>query len=465
MPLKYDQLDPTSIEIFGKRLIGKCLREVIGEVEIPQIEADKSVSGRTRGSLGNIVEKYYYGITPESDGTPDFLEARVELKTTPIKKLQNGDYSAKERLVLGMIDYIAEADKDFSSSSYFKKNEKLMLLSYLHEDNKLIGDVEFMLAKLYEFNNLPQEDQRIIREDWGKINQKLKAGLAHELSEGDTLYLGACTKSATGGNRRTQVGGVPAKPRAYSYKSSYMTQLLRRELGIVEDSEKVVKTADLDVTKTFEQQVEERFGPYIGKTVSQIESELGLNLKPTSKGRFATVARAIMGVKKHKIEEFEAAGVMMKTVQLRGDGKPKEHMSFPTFKYKEIVNEIWDGDEEDGDIRAAIQKRFESRFFFVVFKCTDQCKKDEERTLEKAFFWSMPQTDLEEVHRVWLETINRIKAGQAENLPGAKWSPVSHVRPHAANKLDTYETPQGDNLTKKCFWLNQDYIKKQIENN
>lgn len=464
MTVKYDQLDPYSIELYGKRLVGRNLRGIDGELEIPQNELDKSVSGKTRGSLGNIVEKYYFGITPESDGTPDFLQARVELKTTPIKKLQSGDYSAKERLVLGMIDYIAESKRDFHSSSYYKKNEKMMLLSYLHEDNKLIGDVSFLLAKLYEFKNLPIEDQRIIRDDWNKINQKLKDGLAHELSEGDTLYLGACTKSATGENRRKQIGDTPAKPRAYSYKSSYMTQLLRRELGTYEDSERIIKSQELDETKTFEQQVEERFKPFIGKTVSEIESALKIKYKLNTKAKFAILAREMMGVKKSKIEEFESAGVIMKTIQLRSDGKPKEHMSFPTFKYTEIINEVWDGDEEDGENRAQIQKICESRFFFVVFRCADKCKKEEERTLERAFFWSMPTYDLEEVQRVWSETIRRINHGQAEKLPGAKWSHVSHIRPHAKNKLDAYETPDGKHVTKKCFWLNQEYIQRQIEN-
>ena len=37
----------------------------------------------------------------------------------------------------------------------------------------------------------------IIKKDWELINQKIKDGKAHELSEGDTFYLGACTKGST----------------------------------------------------------------------------------------------------------------------------------------------------------------------------------------------------------------------------------------------------------------------------
>ena len=458
--MPYDKQNPDSIEEYGKRLLGGSLTTVLGAREIPSEQKSMLVSGRTRGSLGNVVEKYYYGITPENDGTPDFPEAGVELKTTPVRKTSKNAYVAKERLVLGMIDYIAEAERDFASSSYFKKNNKLMLLSYLHEENKTIGEVKFLLAKLYEFEKLPKEDQKIIREDWEKINIKIKAGLAHELSEGDTLYLGACTKSATSQNRRDQIGGIPAKPRAFSYKQSYMSQLFKREVGEDKDVERLLSERELSEDKTFEQQVIERFAPFIGKSVSAIITELELELNPKQKDKFATLARAMLGVKKKRIEEFEAAGVRMKTIQLKSDGTPKEAMSFPGFKYTEVVNEVWDGDEEDGQIQAAFQKQLESRFLFIVYRCSDVCGAEEDRIFEKAFFWTMPQSDLYEAQRVWEETVARISNGDAQNLPKATESSVAHVRPHGKNAEDTSITPQGEYVTKKCFWLNIDYLKE-----
>lgn len=38
---------------------------------------------------------------------------------------------------------------------------------------------------------------KVIQSDWEKIVNKVKIGEAHNLSEGDTLYLGACTKGST----------------------------------------------------------------------------------------------------------------------------------------------------------------------------------------------------------------------------------------------------------------------------
>lgn len=479
--MPYDPLDPASIEKYGKRLIGGSLNTILGVKQIPDSERSLLVSGRTRGSLGNIVESYYYGIHPKNDGTPDFPEAGVELKTTPVKKGTKGQFSAKERLVLGMIDYVAEAKRDFTTSSYFKKNKKLMLLSYLHQDTKTIGQVKFLLAKLYEFNMLPKEDQKIIREDWEKINNKVKAGLAHELSEGDTLYLAACTKSATSANRRMQMNGVEAKPRAFSYKSSYMTQLFKREVGADEDVERLLTEDELIKNKTFEEIVIGRFTSFIGKTVKDIAKELDIELNPNQKDKFATLARAMMGVKKKKIAEFVAAGVTMKTIQLKADGTPKEAMSFPTFKYMDVINEVWDGDEEDGDARAAFQKQLESRFLFIVYRCADKCEALEERIFEKAFFWTMPQEDLVEAEKVWRTTLGLINTGKiVKNIkinkqnksiretyfPSSSSNRVAHVRPHGSNASDTYPLPVNDQLTgedaytKHCFWLNISYLKE-----
>ena len=45
-------------------------------------------------------------------------EAGVELKATPFKKLKNGKYSSKERLVLNIINYEKVANENFETSSF-----------------------------------------------------------------------------------------------------------------------------------------------------------------------------------------------------------------------------------------------------------------------------------------------------------------------------------------------------------
>lgn len=74
----------------------------------------------------------------------------------------------------------------------------------------------------------------------------------------------------------------------------------------------------------------------------------------------------------------------------------------------------------------------------------------------------MPYSDIQKAKEVWLETVKKIKNGGAADLPKKSEHSISHVRPHAQNANDTYETPQGNHVVKKCFWLNSQYIRDKI---
>ncbi len=65
----------------------------------------------------------------------------------------------------------------------------------------------------------PLEDLRIIKDDWETIIKKIRDGMAHELSESDTLYLSACVKgSGHGKNMRPQPNSeILAKQRALKF--------------------------------------------------------------------------------------------------------------------------------------------------------------------------------------------------------------------------------------------------------
>ena len=61
-----------------------------------------------KGAAGNVIEESWFGYRPNSDPTPDFEEAGVELKVTPFEKTAKG-IRAKERLVCDMLNYINDS--------------------------------------------------------------------------------------------------------------------------------------------------------------------------------------------------------------------------------------------------------------------------------------------------------------------------------------------------------------------
>jgi hypothetical protein len=179
------------------------------------------------------------------------------------------------------------------------------------------------------------------------------------------------------------------------------------------------------------------------------------------------LTKAILGIDTgKKIEEFDKADIQVKTVRVQPNGLPKENISFPNFKYEEIIKKDW----EDSDFKSIL----EQKFFFVFYQMDNECLK-----LQKVKFWNMPQADIEEGKKVWLKTVELIKKGnivksispkgiRKTNFPKQSENRVCHVRPHARNSTDTYKLPVPDKVTgqweytKHCFWLNAGYIKSTI---
>ena len=85
----YDQTNPSSIESFGRRLIGSTLKKMAGAEEIPLDNLKDTEGVHFKGKFGKMVETYYYGINPKNEPcSPDFVEAGVELKTNSLKKVK-----------------------------------------------------------------------------------------------------------------------------------------------------------------------------------------------------------------------------------------------------------------------------------------------------------------------------------------------------------------------------------------
>lgn len=464
LDLPYDKHSKESILKYAQLLLGKSLWELHPEAK--QIQSGK-------GGLGNAVEKFHFKYDPNSKSEADFAEAGIELKCTPLKRLPDGSMVSKERLVLNMIDYVEESKKNFYESSFWKKNELLLLMFYLHEELKLSFDELFKIIRLWNF---PETDLKIIKDDWTVIHNKILAGKAHELSEGDTFYLAACTKgSKAGAEMREQPNSNEKAPqRAYSIKSKYINSIILDSLKYPEmfndvymsdkqrqkiekslaDTESVVRDVrDYNDGETFEQLIERKFSKFYGKTIAQIETELNVNFGQ-AKSMAYNVCRAILGVKANKIAEFEKAGIAIKTIRLEQNGNLKESMSFPNVNYKEIV-------EEDCWENSALYEMFTQRFLFVVFR-KPEIKNDKEARLEKVMFWTMPTKDLEQGRILWQDTRDKVAAGNYEHFIKSSDNPVCHIRPKAQNAADTTESAQGFQVKKMCYWLNREYVVKTI---
>jgi len=458
MELPYNPKDKKSVIDYAKLLKGKTLRQICDPVIL-----EHNYTGK--GNFGQILEKFYFGYDPNSKSEADFFEIGVELKTSPLRQLRNNEYRSKERLVLNIINYIEVVNQKFEDSDFWTKNANILLIFYLHQAGYDILDY---LIKLVDEWNFPDTDLEIIRKDWELIKKKIADGKAHELSEGDTFYLGACTKGANSQTTRRQpFSDIPAKQRAYSLKQGYVNHIIasiaNEPTGVYG---KLIPSVIIAKNQTIEDVVISKFKPYYGKTVEEILAIIGIQINVTAKSFYADLTKAILGIELNQhIEEFEKAEIMVKTVRLNDKNLPKEDISFPNFKYTEIVNEEW----EDTDFKQIL----EHKFLFVFFQYEKKAL-----VLRKVKFWNMPYTDILEAEKVWTRTKKIVQEGDIvkrfsvvrrfTNFPNKSFNSVAHVRPHAKNAADTYPLPVRDKntmaleYTKHCFWLNNTYVRDEI---
>lgn len=435
MELDYDSTSKVSIWQTARKLRGKTLREA---TTIPREILDNP---KSKGDLGTLVENLFFLISPGNSPEPDFPVAGLELKTTGVVPAKNGGWRAKERLVLSMIDYHGLVKESWTSSSLLRKCGSVLILFYEYVKELAVIDRKFVLDPiLYE---LPNEDIHQIRLDWETIQAKVLAGKAHELSEGDTFYLGACRKGSGGPNeplRSQPFSDVKAKSRAFCFKQGYLDSIIQSH------SDSFTELAS-GTYKSVSEATVARFEPYLGQTVDQLAERFNFHKdNPNLKQYHRLLAQKILGGKAETVKELVKAGIELKTIRIDARGRCREAMSFPNFEFNSIISEDW----EDSEFFA----RLERKFLFVVFRSRD----DGTERLDKVVYWNMPFVDREEARAVWERTKERVRI-DARNLPKPTDSRVAHVRPKAKNAQDRIPTPQGGFHTRQAFWLNKKYIE------
>lgn len=473
----FDRRNPLSIYEFSRFLIGNSLHSLFGDTAVMQKRKGK-------GGLGQMVEELFFKYDVNSNREADFQDANVELKCTPLLKSKiDGSFKIKERLVCTMIDYFELVNTRFEDSHLIAKCRLMLLLFYLHTPDTNIYDFEFLFRILWE---LPEKDLILIKKDYDTIVEKVKNGEAHLISEGDTLYLGACRKGQKGDSPQEQpYSDIKANKRAFSLKPAYMRYILNHVTGSGADhytnystpqqiDYELVSSSELK-TQSLEDIILNRFKSYIGLDYLQICNKLGIT-PYQSKSKYADVAALIASDGKSKrlstSEEFIKSGIIMKTVRLRANGMPRESMSFKNIDYQEIFdNDEW--------IDSELYELFTNRFLFVVFKpvknssftihnnSTGKYVTENTFVLDKVFFWTMSPDELEIAKKYW----HHIRKNVLDNNIHLKafWNiaehKLFHVRPKATNKAQMTSNPHGGNAEKYCYWFNADFVKQIIDRN
>lgn len=222
---------PTLMEK-SKWLEGKTLVQVGEEIK----KHDPSSRVLTKGSVGHIIEKEFFGIEKNSDANPDIVHLDVEVKTTPLKyNKSRTKISVKEPLSLNIINYRKEVkNNNLKESSLYKKNKKVLFIAFLHDSKKQRS--EYVILKVF----LWEMDDKVIKElepDYNLIIGKIRQGKAHEIHQGEHKYLTLCPKhngkfkdpNCKRSKTKQPFSDKPAEIRAFRLKNRYMNKILAKQ--------------------------------------------------------------------------------------------------------------------------------------------------------------------------------------------------------------------------------------------
>lgn len=335
--MEFDSID--ELVEYSKKIIGRTLNDIIDENR--QNEIDHTMH-ETKGILGNLVETEFYHYPNNNIADADFENLGVELKTTGMIKNSRG-IRAKERLTLSMINYMEIINEEFENSHLLDKNKLILILWYCYEKGVDFKDFKFITLFLYSLSR----DEDIIRNDFNIIKNKVIEGKAHEISEGDTTYLGACIKGRNRKDTRIQpYSDIPARSRAFCLKNKYMTLLLNE---MMENKKLPLKKNRVDYLSVTEY-VKDKMKDYFGKTQLEIAEEIGIKLDNTKnlpKNLNKMISDKLIGKDSelsYKDEIFKYSSYIIKNSPIVKNKGFKERMSFRTIKISDFDDE-WEDSE------------------------------------------------------------------------------------------------------------------------
>lgn len=505
------QWEKNELILHSKKSIGKKIKDLVN----PEHVIEYYKNPKNKGWIGNSIESDYFLLPNNNRHEADFANIGVELKVTPIKHTKRG-WSAKERLVLNIFDFNDEYKRTFENASFMEKASLMELIQYEFQKNIPSPELEIKAATFLDLHELPEEDLLIIKNDWNIIIDKIKQGKAEELSESLTQYLGAAPKgSKSEKNMTTQpFSDIKAHRRAFSLKSTYMTQLTRQILDgsfqsshdnavlnkshIAEPSkeyvtnEHIIKNINQLKKYSLEEIIIQKFQPYFGKTKTELAQILNINIpEKDDKASTALIAKRILNLNTdiQNTDEFLKSGLIMKTIVANSKKHSiKENFKLFTVNFQDIIDNNW----EDSEFRDFLLSH---RFMLVIYDQTDT-----DMIFKGIKFWNVPYTDIEEVAReMWLMLKNIISQGVTltytpantkkgyiikNNLPSIKDNSMAHIRPNARkssyrNDNNTVKMPykhqwinrpdhlidelSDEYMTKQAYWLNAQYMYKQIK--
>ena len=459
----YDHTNQESIIERAQLIKGKTLSYVANNSPYPQ----EMLNTANKGQVGNFIEKHWFGIENNSRSEPDFKEAGIELKVSPIKEKGQNSLVVKERTKICKINYKKLVEEDWKNSHAKNKLNKILFIFYkFNRDNW--NEQKILDFKLWNLSS----EELVISNEWFKTRDQVQDGDANDLSEGNYKVLAPCTSGTGRLEPQPNQDYKDAPERSFALKQPFVN-FLWNSLDVSMDYESTKATLDLSLhDESFDAQVLSKINNFSGKTIGDIVNTFSISI-PKGKAAMRSIIMKLLGFQnsQSRIKEFEQSGIEIKVIPINAESKSLyESISFPAIKFKEFADEIW----EDSTLSLQI-----SRILFIPVGRNQRFVNINNRVLEKAFFWSPSDKELEIIKKEWSNYQKIVKEGvsiekipmntkkgfkEVTSLPNESSTKIIHLRTHAQGSNDRDVDSFGTSIVKHSFWLNKKFVKKLIQN-
>lgn len=413
---------------------GRTFAELVSHVGL-----DQQSSRTTKGTVGAATEAYF-GMRVDSIPQPDFRAAGIELKTVPLRP-REGEISVKERVFITSIDYLALAKESWETATVRRKLERILFVYYDWLPQALLGDLAITDVILWEPS---AEMLGIFEADWLSVRERVRRGRAEDVSESHGIALVAATKGPGGPPAMRQpYSDVLARRRSWALRPAFVGSILERE--------RAGRNLVFEVSTTLANRAVSQLGRLVGSRVSQVESSLGREPTKAKHRSRLVVGAALTAFGGPSSAELLSSGVDLRVVQVDSSRMPYEHLSFPAFRYQELIREDW----PESELLARLD-----RFLFVPVVAEKGLEAVGAGVIEPPVLWAPSDSDLDGMAREWTMFRDEIEAGKALKLTPASRTEYIHVRPKGKDGLDTDPAPLVGPVVKKCFWFNKDLVAR-----
>lgn len=513
--------DVYNIEVEGRK---RCdILERYAEIHLTGgILPDGSFIKQDKGRIGNLVQEIYFDIPLDHEPEYDIRECKVELKTSKLVNMKRKGLAVKERLILGMINSADILPEKFEDSHVYKKCKLIMLVYYINQEDEGKKPFEFPFYKS-AYMMIPPTDMQQIRKDYEYIRKCVNEGRYDDLHESEAKYLSPAPKN---GNRafsfKVSYMNQIFKEYINANRIMYDPETDEETFEIINEYESLIMNPNELAERSLEDIVLEKFNQYIDMTMFEIRQELmgeefnqwlsdrkeklDGGKENIDKAELARTTFMMLGINGEQAEEFIKANVYVKTLKVNQDGSMNEDISFPAFEFSDLMEEEWKESQAYSDM-------VDREFLWAVFQETS-----EGFVFRGAKFWSMPGCDEEIIKQGWddirliirngvrfakdvrkdgnfvvtsrghnrilnsfPDSKNTVSTRKEHRLcpAGAALNRIISIRPHTQQvyydlksigyrdtsnpSYNGSELPNGDIMTKQCFWFNNSYILEQVQ--